>query len=176
MSRMLTSVTASAAALAFAIGGSVLGAGEAQAQKGAPSAPKVDCSKPANKNKAACKNKHRELSDDDLFYAGYWLARKGEYTLALHYLNQAQDANDPRIQTYIGYATRKLGDWNQAMMHYTRALEANPNYTVARAYMGEAFLQKGDKAKAVEQLGEIAARCGVTCDEYKELADALAKS
>ncbi len=176
MSRHSTYFLAMAAALAFTTSGCLLGASEAQAQKGSPSPPKIDCSKPANKNKPACKNQNRELSDDDLFYAGYWLARKGEYSLALHYLNQAQDLADPRIQTYIGFATRKLGDWDQAMVHYSRALAANPNYTIARAYLGEALLQRGEKGKAIEQLDEIAARCGVTCDEYKELADALAKS
>ena len=36
-------------------------------------------------------------------------------------------------------------------------------------------LQKGERGKAEEQLGEIATRCGTTCDEYKELAEALAK-
>ncbi len=166
---------AAAAALSLLFGGAVLSAGDAQAQKGNPSPPKIDCSKPANKNKAACKNKHRELSDDDLFYAGYWLARKGEYHLALHYLNQARDIDAPRFQTYIGFSTRKLGDWDKAMEHYGRALAANPDYTIARAYLGEAYLQRGQKDKAVEQLEEIAARCGTTCDEYKELADALAK-
>lgn len=171
MSRLLSTVLAAAAAMAFAFAASV----EAQAQKGNPSPPKIDCSKPANKNKSACKNKHHELSDDDLFYAGYWLARKGDYQLALHYLNQARDLADPRFQTYIGFATRKLGDWDQAMIHYARALATNPDYTIARAYLGEALLQKGERAQAVEQLGEIAARCGTTCDEYKELSEALAK-
>lgn len=174
MSRYSTPLLAISSAVAFVAGGYVL-TGNALAQKGAPSPPKIDCSKPANKNKPACKNQNRELSDDDLFYAGYWLARKGEYNLALHYLNQADDQAAPRIQTYIGFATRKLGNFEQAMTHYARALAADPNYTIARAYLGEALLQRGEKDKAVEQLGEIARRCGVTCDEYKELADALAK-
>jgi tetratricopeptide (TPR) repeat protein len=171
MSRQLAIGLAAAAATAFALGASV----EVRAEKGSPSPPKIDCSKPESKNKPACKNKHHELSDDDLFYAGYWLARKGEYRLALHYLNQARDIADPRFQTYIGFATRKLGNWEQAMIHYARALATNPDYTIARAYLGEALLQNGERAKAEQQLGEIAARCGTTCDEYRELAEALAK-
>ena len=50
--------------------------------------PSVDCSKAENKTKAACKNKLKDLNDDTLFHAGYWLARKGDYKLALHYLEQ----------------------------------------------------------------------------------------
>ena len=57
------------------------------------------------------------------------------------------------------------------MGFYNRALTMNPNYSVARAYMGEGFLAKGEPAKAKEQLGEIAQRCGRTCAEYADLAE-----
>lgn len=159
----------SAAALALVVSSPAL------AQKGEPSKPRVDCSKKENRSKAACKNKHKELDDDSLFYAGYWLARTGDYKLALHYLNQAKKKDDPRFLTYIGFATRKLGRTDEAMGYYARALEANPNYTVARAYLGEAFLKRGEKVKAEEQLVEIEQRCGKGCEEYKELSTALAK-
>ena len=112
--------------------------------------------------------------DQQLYYAGYWLARTGQYAEALTYLNKAQ-VQDERILTYIGFATRKLGDHDTAMSFYYRALAMNPNYTVARAYLGEAHLEKGDAAKAREQLAEIALRCGTTCVEYKELDAEIAK-
>jgi tetratricopeptide (TPR) repeat protein len=169
MSGVFRSVTAAAVALAF--GTTVLAAPSSPP----PPRPKIDCSKAENQKKKACANKHRELSDDDLFYAGYWLARKGDYALALHYLNQAANENDVRILTYIGFTTRKLGDVDKAMGYYHRAIAIDANYTTARAYMGEAFLQKGNRAGAEEQLVEIGRRCGVACDEYKELAEALAK-
>lgn len=108
-------------------------------------------------------------SSADLFYAGYWLARTGKYQEALGYLALA-DHDDPRVVTYIGFATRKLGDVDAALPHYRRALELNPNYSVARAYMGEAFLQKNEPAKAKAELAEIAIRCGTGCAEYLDLA------
>lgn len=138
--------------------------------------PKLDCSKPENKGKAACANKRHELSDDELFYAGYWLARKGDFKLALHYLGQAKSTTDPRIITYIGYSHRKLGHWDVAMGHYARALAINPDFVVARGYLGEAFVERGEHAKAAEQLDEIAKRCGTTCEEYKTLAGVIAKA
>lgn len=165
-------------ALVLAAGAFVATGTVALAQKGAPAPepkPRIDCSKPANQNKAACKNKNQELNDDELFYAGYWLARKGDFKLALHYLNQAENPADARILTYIGYSTRKLGRVDEALGYYARALEANPNYTVARAYLGEAYLERGERAKAEAELAEIASRCGTTCEEYKELSQALAK-
>lgn len=176
MSRTVPVLTSIAVAMAFAVGTSLIGTTGALAQKGEPTPkPKVDCSKPENKRKSACKNRTGQLSDDDLFYAGYWLARKGDYQTALHYLNQAANKDDPRFLTYIGFATRKLGDWHTAKTYYDRALAVDANYTIARAYLGEAYLQQGDKAAALRELDEIATRCGVTCDEYKELAEALAK-
>lgn len=108
-------------------------------------------------------------SSADLFYAGYWLARTGKYEEALGYLTLA-DKNDPRVVTYIGFATRKLGDVDAALPFYQRALQLNPNYSVARAYMGEAFLQKNEPAKAKAELAEIATRCGTGCAEYLDLA------
>lgn len=109
----------------------------------------------------------------DLFYAGYWLARTGKYQEALGYLTLA-DASDPRVITYIGFAMRKLGDVDKALPYYKRALELNPNYSVARAYMGEAFLQKNEPAKAKAELAEIGSRCGSSCAEYQDLAQHIA--
>lgn len=106
--------------------------------------------------------------DAELFYAGYWLAKNGSYREALDYLRQAENP-DERILTYIGFATRKLGDVDGAMRFYDRALAKNPDYSVARAYMGEGFLARGEPAKAVEQLSEIEKRCGKACAEYADL-------
>ncbi len=155
----------------------LLSGSAALAQKGEPAPPpSVDCSKKENQRKPACRNKKGELSDSDLFYAGYWLARKGDFRLALHYLRQARNKDDVRILTYTGYVIRKLGRLDEAMQRYERALMIDPDYTVARAYLGEAHLQRGERAKAREQLEEIARRSGVACEEYKELAAALARA
>jgi Flp pilus assembly protein TadD len=115
-----------------------------------------------------------DLTTDEIYYSGYWLARTGQYADAIDMLSKAT-TKDERILTYIGFATRKLGNHDAAMQLYSQALTLNPNYTVARAYMGEAFITKGDIAKAREQLSEIAVRCGTTCAEYGELKAELVK-
>lgn len=104
----------------------------------------------------------------ELFYAGYWLARSGQYREALAYLTIA-DKSDPRVETYIGFAIRKLGDVEAAFAHYNRALELDPNYAVARAYMGEAFLAQDNMDGATAQLHEIESRCGTGCPEFVDL-------
>lgn len=113
------------------------------------------------------------MPDTELFYAGYWLAKSGKYEQALSYLEKAEH-KDERILTYIGFATRKLGDVDAALPLYVKALSINPNYSVARAYMGEAFLTKGQPDKAKAELNEIAQRCGTTCAPYVDLAQHIA--
>jgi tetratricopeptide (TPR) repeat protein len=109
------------------------------------------------------------MPSNEAFYAGYWLAKAGHYEDALTYLKQAS-AQDERVLTYIGYATRKLGDVDGALPFYGKALALNPNYAVARAYLGDAYLTKGEPAKAKDQLTEIERRCGQSCAEYADLA------
>ncbi len=108
-------------------------------------------------------------SDTELFYAGYWLAKSGRYAEALTYL-KASKAKDARVLTYIGYATRKSGDVEAALPIYAQALSVDPNFVVARAYLGEAYLAKRLPAKAKAELAEIATRCGTACPAYGELA------
>jgi tetratricopeptide (TPR) repeat protein len=147
-------------------------AGPASAFPDTP-APKVDCSKKKNRNNPACKPGHGPASDDELYNAAYWQAKAGRYQEALTLLARANQ-NDPRVLSYQGFATRKLGNVDAALVLYEKALAINPDYTVARAYMGEAFLTQGDAARAREQLGEIEQRCGKVCAEYADLATHIA--
>ena len=108
------------------------------------------------------------MGDDELFYAGYWLAKSGQYAQAIAYLNLAEK-KDERVLTYIGYATRKMGHVNEALPLYRQALGVNPDYVVARAYLGEAFLSLDEPAQANAELAEIERRCGATCAAYADL-------
>lgn len=137
----------------------------------APAKPKIDCTKAKNKDKPQCKNTLRPdaMSDDEIVNAGYWLSREGKYGEALAVLKSAGDQSNFRVLTATGFATRKLGDVEAALPLYAKALEVNPDYVQAREYLGEAFLTKGDRARAAEQLGEIEKRCGTQCVAYTEL-------
>ena len=115
--------------------------------------------------------------DQEATYArGYWLAKAGDYGLALDALRSAADQRDPRVQTMIGFSLRKLGMVEEAMAYYTAALATDPRQTNTRQYLGEAFLQQGDKARAREQLAVIASLCGTSCADYQALAAAIAAS
>jgi len=115
----------------------------------------------------------QNASSAELFYAGYWLAKTGSYEKALSYL-KAADQTEPRVVTYIGFSLRKLGKVSDALPYYAKALALNPNYNVARAYLGEAHLTKGDVVGAERELSEIAQRCGIHCAEHIDLAGHIA--
>ena len=121
------------------------------------------------------KPKDSFLNDDKIYSLGYWQAKGGEHAAALETLRSASNQADPRIQTMIGFALRKLGRVEEAMGYYQKVLAAHPDRTNTRQYLGEAFLQKGEPAKAKEQLAEIAKRCGIACEDYQLLADEIAK-
>ena len=166
-------VSAVALGLAFAFG---TVSNDAAIAKGEPTQDKCAKFKKGSADWKKCAGQAKDdLSDQDLYYAGYWLARTGQYAQALDFLTKAKQ-QDERVLTYIGFATRKLGDVDRAMGFYDKALALNPNYTVARAYLGEAFLGKGDTAAAKSQLREIAIRCGTSCPDHVELEAAIAKA
>lgn len=114
-------------------------------------------------------------SDGDaaLFYAGYWLAKNGRYQEALDTLGRTAVKN-ARVLTYIGFATRKLGRIGEAMAYYDEALAKDPGNVIARAYLGEAHLGRGDLAAAEAELAKVEAGCGRQCDAYRELAESIA--
>lgn len=139
-----------------------------------PPRPRIDCSDPVNKDKPACVPQNGQLSDDQIYESAYWSAKNGEYQAALAMAARAANQDDPRILRVTGFATRKLGDADAAMPYYQKALALNPTDTRTRQYMGEAFLQQGDFANARLQLREIEKQCGVACEDYQNLADAIA--
>ena len=136
--------------------------------------PKVKA-KGKSKAKGKVKQKDSRLDQDQVYSVAYWQAKGGEYAAALATLRTAENQNDPRIQTMIGFTLRKLGHVDEAMGYYQRVLAAYPDRTTTRQYLGEAFLQIGDVARAREQLAEIASRCGVACEDYQLLAAEIAR-
>ena len=112
--------------------------------------------------------------DAELFYAGYWLAKNGHYADALDYLSRTRVKN-ARVLTYIGFANRKMGRVEEAMGYYKQALQKDPLNNVARAYLGEAHLTRGDLFAASEELRRIKASCGRGCEPYRELESRISE-
>ena len=135
--------------------------------------PAPDCPKGKvwSKQQKNCVDAQRGAVDDDSLYAaGRHLAEQGRYGEAITILSLATDKTDPRILNYLGYSHRKAGRVTVGLGYYQEALRHNPDYTLVREYMGEAYLQQGNVEAAKEQLTEIEKRCGKGCEEYAELA------
>jgi tetratricopeptide (TPR) repeat protein len=111
--------------------------------------------------------------DDDVYRQGVTLAKAGDYERAIAVLMTASNQNDPRVLNYIGYSYRKLGQFGTGIAYYGRALDLNPDFVLAREYLGEGFVSIGRIDKAEEQLAEIEQRCGAHCTEYQELAQVI---
>ena len=127
-----------------------------------------------NQTKKMCVNAQSGVIDDKSLAAyAYALAQDGRYEEALATLDLMQDPNTAEALNYRGYATRKLGRVDEGIGYYLQAVALDPNYTLVREYLGEAYVIKGDIASAKLQLAEIEKRCGTTCEPYEDLAEAI---
>lgn len=126
------------------------------------------------KTKACVKASSGILPDEELYQQGRALAKQGQYDWALDVLALVQNQNDPRVLNYEGYSNRKAGRLEIGISYYRKALAINPNFVLAREYLGEGYVAAGRADLAKAELGEIATRCGVACEEYKDLSAAIA--
>ena len=113
------------------------------------------------------------LPDEELYQQGRLLAKAGEYDWALQVLALVRNQNDPRVLNYTGYSYRKAGHLDIGITYYRKALAINPDFVLAREYLGEGYVAAGRVDLAKLELNEIANRCGTTCEEYKDLSAAI---
>jgi Flp pilus assembly protein TadD len=86
----------------------------------------------------------------------------------------ATDPNNAEVRNWLGFAQRKSGNLDAAFAAYNEALKLNPQLKTAHEYIGEAYLLKGDVAKAEQHLAELQKLCTpIPCEEYKDLRRAL---
>ena len=123
--------------------------------------------------KKCLKVESHNFSDDQLYLAAREMAYDGQYANALAVLDAAENQDDPRILNYRGFTNRKLGNHAVAMEYYEAALSINPDYILARSYMGQGLLASGDKEGALIQLAEIRERGGRNTWSYTALQMAL---
>jgi len=114
------------------------------------------------------------LPDKALAENAFALAKAERYAEALAVLDLLQDPNTAVALNYRGYATRKLGSVDEGIGYYLKSVALDPGYAQVREYLGEAYVQKGDIAAAKAQLQAIETICGTGCEEYTDLAEAIA--
>ena len=97
---------------------------------------------------------------------------KIKYKKALDFLLEANAVKpgDPDTLNYLGFASRKLGDFENAEIYYRLGLEIEPNHNGINEYLGELYLNTNRKNKALERL-KVLESCN--CAEYKELKELI---
>ncbi len=90
------------------------------------------------------------------------------YAQAFKKLEKAysSDKNNPDILNYMGYTSRKIGNFDQAEKFYLRGLNIKPDHNGINEYLGELYVQTNRIDKAKERL-EVLKSCN--CEEFKEL-------
>ncbi len=90
------------------------------------------------------------------------------YSQAFKKLEKAYstDRKNPDILNYLGYTSRKVGNFEQAEKFYLKGLSIKPDHNGINEYLGELYVQTNQINKAKERL-EVLKNCN--CDEFKEL-------
>jgi tetratricopeptide (TPR) repeat protein len=112
------------------------------------------------------------------FVRGYRSARAlvldGKYTEAIMAFRDLGHDENPDVANYVGYAYRKLGDYDLSKVWYDKALVADPNHVRTWEYYGLWHLEQGNRLKARDFLEKIGLLCGnLTCQEYVDLKGAI---
>ena len=71
---------------------------------------------------------------------------------------------------YLGFTTRKLGDYENGEKYYLLGLELDPNHKGINEYLGELYVATNRIDLAKERL-EVLKNCN--CEEYKELKEII---
>ncbi|MGI9383786.1 MAG: tetratricopeptide repeat protein [Methyloligellaceae bacterium] len=110
------------------------------------------------------------LPDRQLYQQGWRLAKAGHYEKAIRVLAAVVDQTNPKVLNYLGYSHRKMGRLAEGVAYYKKALAIDPDYVLAREYLGEGYVAAGRLQLAKDQLTEIGKRCGTHCKAYRQLA------
>ena len=78
--------------------------------------------------------------------------------------------NQANTLNYLGFATRKLGDYEQGEKYYLQGLKIEPNHKGINEYLGELYVATNRMELAKERLN-VLKNCN--CEEYKELKEII---
>ena len=98
---------------------------------------------------------------------------KKRYQKAQKLLIQSNNKFPNKADTlnYLGFTTRKLGDFENGEKYYLQGLAIEPNHVGINEYLGELYVATNRHNLAVERL-EILKSCN--CKEYDELKAVIA--
>ena len=94
------------------------------------------------------------------------------YEKALKHLikSNKKKKNQPDTLNYLGFALRKLGNFEEAEKYYLQGLNIKPDHPGINEYLGELYIQTNRIDLAKERL-EVLKNC--KCEEYNELKELI---
>tara|TARA_Y100000588_G_scaffold162933_1_gene177030 strand:- start:94 stop:561 length:468 start_codon:yes stop_codon:yes gene_type:complete len=94
------------------------------------------------------------------------------YEKAFEYLLKSNEKNPNQADTlnYLGFALRKLGNFEEAEKYYLEGLNIKPDHNGINEYLGELYIQTNRIELAKERL-EVLKNC--KCEEYDELKELI---
>ena len=94
------------------------------------------------------------------------------YEKALEFLMKSnkEKPNQPDTLNYLGFATRKLGDYEKGEEYYLLGLQIDPEHKGINEYLGELYVVTERIDLAKERLS-VLKNCN--CEEYKELKEII---
>ncbi len=98
---------------------------------------------------------------------------KKRYEKAQKLLIQSNKKSPNKADTlnYLGFTTRKLGDFENGEKYYLQGLSIDPNHVGINEYLGELYVATNRHNLAVERL-EVLKNCN--CQEYDQLKAVIA--
>jgi tetratricopeptide (TPR) repeat protein len=94
------------------------------------------------------------------------------YTKAQKLLLKSNEKKPLQADTlnYLGFTTRKLGDYEKGEEFYLQGLQIEPNHKGINEYLGELYVVTGRMDMAKERL-QVLKTCN--CEEYDELKEII---
>ena len=105
------------------------------------------------------------------------LIKNDKYERAIKKLKKAikEEPDNADIFNYLGFAHRKILDYDKSKIYYEKALSIQPDHKLALEYQGELFLKLDDVHSAQSNLVKLRVLCPEGCDELTDLDIAISK-
>ena len=140
---------------------------------GTDNPPPADDGKKKEKKGSAIEEQQQKLAQEK-FLRDYRAAREiilaGNYKAGIAAMHALGRDEHPDVANYIGYANRKMGNYDVSKVWYEAALKADPNHVRTWSYYGMWQMEQGNRLKAEDNLQKVKLICGNTsCEEYRRL-------
>ena len=97
--------------------------------------------------------------------------KRYEKALKLLIKSNMEKPNNADTLNYLGFTTRKLGDFEGGEKYYLQGLDVNPSHVGINEYLGELYVATGRHNLAIERLEVLK---GCNCKEYEDLQAIIA--